>query len=310
MNAKKTSKPSVKSIKVKAKSQPINKSIEKQTKKSAITRRVIAGTIIACFLLVLANSAIWVNNTLFNSTVFSNLTKQAILSESSRNAIASELVDTALADKPVLQRTIGPTASKLISGFLGTSAVESSIGKLVTKVNTLITSKDPQNIEFELTSVKATASKLIALTGNEDVDIDKVPDTLVLLDVSNLPNFYQYSIILLWLAPISIAFASFLLIKPHFSRRRVDMQILTFQGLALIGASIVALLIGPLFRPIVLGQVNTANSKIIVQNVYDTFIATFTSQTMYLFVIGSIVALIPAAIAIYKMIMAKRRKTT
>ena len=123
MNAKKTSKPSVKSIKVKAKSQPINKSIEKQTKKSAITRRVIAGTIIACFLLVLANSAIWVNNTLFNSTVFSNLTKQAILSESSRNAIASELVDTALADKPVLQRTIGPTASKLISGFLGTSVV-------------------------------------------------------------------------------------------------------------------------------------------------------------------------------------------
>lgn len=270
--------------------------------------RVVGPVIIAAVLLLIANSALWVNNVLFNTQEFTTLTSQALLSESSRNAIAAEVVDTVLEDRPVVKRVIGEPATKLIAGLLGTNLTKSATDKLVATLQTAVTTKNPRTIEFDLTGIKSTATKLIELTG-EDSPIPEgreLPDTLVVLDANRVPNFYGYGVVFLWLAPISALIAIILLAYPHIKQKRFIMSLSALQGAALVLTGFMALLVGPLFRPPVLAQISSSNLRVVVENIYNTFIATFNSQSSWLFVAGGMLLLIPASMVVYSQLVAPR----
>jgi len=285
-----------------------NNNIKDQKVKPALSRGLIAATIIAGFLLVVANSALWVNRTLFNADTFTSISSQALLSDSSRNAIAGEVVDAALQNRPLVKNVIGDTVSKLISGLLNTNQAEAAISKVISKIHLAITSENPQNIEFDLSGIKVTAEKIITLIGKDETasNISSIPDTLVILDVSNMPKFYQFATLFLWIAPLALIGAAIILIRPHIKLRRVDMKILTLQGASILGVSLLALLVGPLFRPPLLAQVSSENLRTVTENIYNAFIATFNSQTMWLFWFGFILLLIAGGMFIYTHFIAKR----
>ena len=276
---------------------------EVQTKnpKSILSRSLIAATIIAGFLLVIANSALWVNRTLFNADTFSTIAQQSLLSESSRNAMASEIVNTALEDRPLVKNVVGDTATKLISGLLGTNQAEAGVKKVISRIHLAITSENPKNIEFDLTGIKSVIDKLITLIGKEDTAtaVNKIPDKIVILDVSNIPKLYIYGTVFLWIAPIALIGAAILLARPHVIRRRLDGKILTFQGFAVIGTSVMALLVGPLFKPPLLAQIPSSDLRVVVENVYNAFISNFNSQTMWLFDFGLAILFIAICVFIY-----------
>jgi len=274
---------------------------EVQTKKpkSILSSGLIAATIIAGFLLVIANSALWVNRTLFNANTFSTIAEQSLLSESSRNALASEVVNTALADRPLVKNVVGETATKLVSGLLGTNQAEAGVKKVISRIHLAITNENPQNIEFDLTGIKSVIDKLITLIGKDDTAtaVNKIPDKIVILDVSNIPKLYIYGTVFLWIAPIALIGAAIMLVRPHVIRRRLDAKILSFQGFAVIGTSVMALLVGPLFRPPLLAQIPSSDLQIVVANVYNAFISNFNAQTMWLFDFG--LALLSIAIFVF-----------
>lgn len=285
----------------------INLADKNEKPKSKLSRGLIAATIVAGFLLVIANSALWVNRTLFNVDTFSTIAEKSLLSESSRNALASEIVDTALADRPMVKNIAGDTITKLISGLLGSNQAEIGVKKIISRIHLAITSENPKNIEYDLTGIKSVIDKIITLIGKDESSssVSKIPDKLVILDVSNLPKLYIYGVVFLWVAPFALICAAIILVRPHIIRRRLDANILTFQGFAVVGASVMALLIGPLFRPTILAQIPTSDLRIVVQDVYDAFIANFNAQTMWLFDLGLVILAVAVIVFIYNRFIIK-----
>lgn len=275
--------------------------------KPALSRSLILVTIIAGFLLVIANSALWVNRTLFNDEVFTTITKQSLLSESSRNALAEEIVDTVLENRPLVKNIAGDTITKLISGLLNSSQAESGLKIVISSVHLAITSENPKNIEYDLVGIKNLIDRIVTVVGDEPdtSSINKIPDKIVILDVSKLPKLYVYGTIFLWVAPIALIGAVILLARPHIIRRRLDAKILTFQGFAIIGASVTALLVGPLFRPPLLAQIPDSDLRVVVDNVYNAFIENFNTQTMWLFGLGLIILSMAICSFVYYRYVAK-----
>jgi hypothetical protein len=81
---------------------------------------LILTSLIAGLLLVVANSAIWVNRQVFNTENFTNTAVSSLSSESSRQALGSRITDEVLKDYPVVKSIAGDRLSNLISGLLGT----------------------------------------------------------------------------------------------------------------------------------------------------------------------------------------------
>ncbi len=266
------------------------------------TWRIVVPIIVSAGLLLIANSAIWVNDVLFNTEKFTQITSQALLSESSRNALAGEIVDQALVDRPIVKRLVGEPATKFVSGLLGTNLAETATNKVVARLQTAVTTEDPQNIEFDLTGIKSILPKLISLAGAEESipEETKLPDTLVLLDTANIPNVYKYATVFLWLAPISAITATILLAYPHIKRRAIVVPVVAMQGFAIVLTGVSALLIGPLFRPTLLSKVSNQNIRIVVENIYNSFSDSFNAQSNWLFVLGGAFLLVAAVIPLSK----------
>lgn len=249
------------------------------------TRALVLWSIGGIFLLVVANSAWFISRNFFNEQKFSQIVTTAVLSESSRQAFATEIVDQVLAKRPVLKEIVDDSAVSLISGLLGTSRANQAVQKTVAKLNTVITSKDPQSVTFDLTRIKSISSKLIGLAtaaGREvSLDPNDLPDQIVIIDASKIPPLYNYGLAFLWLAPICFVAGLACLAWPHFKAKAVRPATILIQALAVVGGTLVALLTGPLLRPPVLAASSDQNLRAVIGNVYDAFITGFNQQTIW-----------------------------
>jgi hypothetical protein len=289
---------------VKKVTKPVAQSAPK-IKKNTAQRNFVLGTILAALLLVLANSAIWVNRTMFNTQTFTQVTSEALLSQSSRTALASDIVDTALQSQPAVRAAVAEPATNFIAGLLNTQQAQNALGKLVSKVQIIFTSERPEPVTYDLSGIKATITKLLTLANKDDaaVRVDQVPDSITIFkNIDKIPSFYRAGVILTFVAPLAFLLALFLLVWPHVTKRFKTNKLLLTQGAIITGAGLMALLLGPLFRPPVLAQVNNADLRVVVENVYNAFIATFNTQTYYLLAVGIVMMLIPLGERIYKLI--------
>lgn len=269
----------------------------------AFRYQLILTAILAGLLLVVANSAIWVNRQVFNTQNFTSTAVTAVTSDSSRQALASEIVDRALADRPVVKNVAGNTATRLVSGLLGTSQFNEALTKAVGKIQVYVTSKEQKSVSLDLSGVKNTVNTLLTIADNRGADTDQasqrvnnIPDELVLVDADNIPSFYSLGVALLWLAPLCLVLAIGLLAYPYIRHPEQYYQIALVQGVAIVGAGLLSLLVGPLFRPPALARVLSPNMRIVIGNLYDAFIATFNKQSAYLVAFGLIVMVVPLAV--------------
>lgn len=252
-------------------------------------------------LLLLANSAFWVNKVIFNTENFSQITTTSLLSQSSRDAISAEIVDQALADRPVIKNAIQEPATKFISGLLATSQVETGLQKVSSKLQIILTSQQKENVEIDLTGVKQTAAKLIDLAGKEGdtTNSDKLPDRVTLVDVSQIPDFYKLGTLFMWLGPVTLIGGLLLLAYPHIRDKKVKLDLLIPQGLIVIAGWLIGLMLGPLFRPPALSQFGNINLRTVAENLYNSFVASFNSQIQTLLILGLIMIATPLIVRAY-----------
>lgn len=267
-------------------------------------RNFIIGTIFAAVFLLLANSAVWVNRAIFDTKEFTSISTEALMSESSRQALAGEIVNKALANNPTVAAVATEPATNIIAGLLNSQQAQNAATKIIGKVQILVTSKNPESIEYDLTGIKTTVGKLLTVA-NKDQAVDKVselPDTLVIFDANKVPSIYQYGVAMTLVAPFALLAALILLIMPHVNKRYKTEKLLLLQGGVLVGTGLMALLLGPVFRPPVLAQVSNANLRVVVENFYNAFIASFNAQTMYLIYAGLILVAIPLGQRVYRIV--------
>lgn len=265
---------------------------------------LIASAIVASILLIVANSAIWVNRNLFDTNKFTNTAVASLTSEPSRRALSSEITDIAFADYPKVQALVGDRATEFISGLLGSEQAEKITTKAVSKLQVKLTSPPRENpVEINLVGLKDTLNKLIEVSGREGetkIDPNKIPDKIVLLNPDNIPNFYNAGVVLGWLSPLLVLLSIALLAWPYFKKREIYTRILALQGSILLLFGLLALAIGPLFKPMLISNVDSTNLRIVVGNLYDAFIASFNSQTLFLVFAGLISILASASIHAYR----------
>jgi hypothetical protein len=253
------------------------------------------GTIAAALLLVLANSAWWVHRAFFDTATFTATTKAAVLSESSRDAIAGRIIDQVLQKRPQLKEVIDEPATKIISGVLNSKLAGSAVDTVTGRAQIALTSPHPTSIEFDLTGIKSTLQRVVDLSGKTETKVDPndIPDRIVLLDQSKIPPVYQIGVALQWAAPLALIGALVLLAWPY--RRRRDRshpwQPLGKQGLVIAAGGTLALLAGPLLKPLVLGAVATADGRTVVENVFTAFQSSYNGQMFILIALGAVMAL-------------------
>lgn len=246
--------------------------------------------ILAGMLLVISNSAVWVNNYIFNEYNFSQVVSTSLTSESSRQAIAEGVTDKVFQDRPVLKRVAGNVSTNIISGLLNTSQADTAIQEVTRRLNVVVTSSSRDPVVIDLSGVKNILTQLVdvsASLGREpQVDPSTIPNEITVLERNALPNFYKWGVAFLWIAPIAFVGALAALAYPYFKHREFTRIIIVMQGACITAVGLFALLVGPLFRPPLLSNLKTSSGRVVVGNLYDAFIATFNAQTRILIGVG------------------------
>lgn len=261
---------------------------------------IITG-IVAGILIVIANSAIWANRYIVDTNNFTTTAVTSITSESSTDALATEIVDTALADYPAIKSVVDDTAINFISGLLGSGRMEKALTGVVSRLQVFLTSPQKPPVVINLEGAKDTVTKLITLSGREGetkFDPNKIPDEITVFDPSKYPNVYQYTVALTWISPLAAIGAVALLAWPYVKSRKDYREIMIIQGACIALAGLFALLIGPLFKPLALGNIQSSNMRVVVGNLYDAFINTFNMQTGYVISLGIIVVIVSVGIGV------------
>lgn len=250
----------------------------------------------AGILLFLAESAFWVNRTVFDQATFTNITTTALLSQSSRDALATAIVDKALADRPVLQRTVGDRATRLVSSLLGSDLSNQAVTALSNRTYAYVTAANRQDIKLDLTAVKAPVSKIVDLvedSGREvNIDPNRIPDEIVLISSATFPDLSGTVQRMLWLGPLLwfgmlAAFTAYIYIGRRDYARRVYFACLTVAIVAVIG-----LLLYPFVPPPVAAAVPNIELRPVVTNLTSGFLAPFKTQMWWLLGIAAVVALL------------------
>jgi hypothetical protein len=261
-------------------------------------KKIIWFSLLAGVLLLITNSAVWVNRQIFNTDNFTHTVTTSITSESSRTAIAQNITDKIFTDRPIAQRIAGDFSTKIIGGLLDTDQFNNVLTVAVQRMQVYVTSDNQEDVTIELGSVKDVITQLTAVSetlGREaKVNPDNIPDQIVLIEEEDVPDLYSASVVMLWLAPISLVASLILLAYPYFKKWQVPKKILLVQGVLITLVSLLGYLVGPMFKPPVLSQIKY-ESRTVVGNLFDAFIATFNSQTVFLTLIGVLLALIGTA---------------
>jgi hypothetical protein len=259
-------------------------------------RKTIILSIVACFLLLISNTAIWMNNQVFDSQAFTNTVTTSLTSESSRTAMSQEITDRIFQDRPIVKRVAGDFSTKIISGLLATDQFRNVLTPAVERIQAYATSSNQEDVVIELAGIKDVIVRITNIAENAgrevNVEPENIPDQITLLEANNVPDLYKIGVVFLWLAPVSFLIAILLLAYPYFKHLNDNKKTVALQGSIITLFGLLGLLVGPLFKPPVLANVSGPNGRVIIGNLYDAFISTFNSQTILLALVGVLMILI------------------
>jgi hypothetical protein len=248
--------------------------------------------IFAALFLLLAQSSFWVKNTIFDKKTFTTIALTTIQEEENRNAIASTVVDTALADRPVLMRVAGDRATSLLSGLLVSDLGTNALNRVINSLYSYMLKADRQDIAINLESVKTPLVTLTTLAENSgrpiDFEPENIPDSIVLLEKDALPNLsttYRAVIWLsplLWLTAISL-FATYVYLGAKEYAKRVYIAYGAIVVVALVGLST-----GPFLPPSIAAMVQDTNAQVLAASFTTAFLEPFMAQMWQMLAIATV----------------------
>ncbi|MCA9343142.1 hypothetical protein KC950_03985 [Candidatus Saccharibacteria bacterium] len=255
-----------------------------QTK--SVLGKVVSITVLvfAVIFLFLAQSAYWINHTVFNQDSFTNITTTALQQESSRDAISQVIVNNALQDRPVLQRVVGERAQSLISGLLASDLSAQAINALTSKTYQYATSSDRQDISINLASIKDPLSNVLAISQNEQTTerISNLPDEITLLKRDEFPNLSGFVVAMLWLAPLLWLVTLLLFTVYVLLDRKEYAKKVYFAGVAIIGVGIFGYLTSPYVPSPIAASIPTIEIRPLAQNLLTGYLNPFRSQMVFM----------------------------
>lgn len=254
-------------------------------------------------LLLIAMTAFWLQSTLFDTTRFTSIAREAVTSQSSRDSIARKAVETSLADRPLIRATLGPKLEKTVSNVLGSEFADRTFMNVIEKMQLLLTTPRHDPIVIDLTSIKAIAQRAQNVTDNakvDSIDIENVPDSIMIIDTAKIPNLYQYSVWVLWTGPIALIVAALLsFFWIYRGGRAFYLYRLTIIAGVFVITGVLAALVGPLVRPAALSIAPDVSTQTLLGNVYNGFIGPFTNLACMVAISALVVGLFALLIGFF-----------
>ncbi len=196
--------------------------------------------------LFLAESAYWINHTIFSKQSFTSITTTALQREDSREAIASSIVHKTLEDRPIVQRLIGERAISFTTGLLGSDVSTQAIQTVTDKTYGYVTSPTREDIKLDLTTVNTALDTLISLAetqgkGDRLVAVEStIPQDIVLVESQTFPDVSGVVKTMLWVGPVLwLAFiasaGTYVYLGRREYARRVYTLVFVIMAVALLG---------------------------------------------------------------------------
>jgi hypothetical protein len=256
----------------------------------------------AALILFLAQSAYWVNHTIFNRANFTHIATASLLSESSRDAIATTVVDKSLEHRPLIKKAVGKEAVSLTSGLLGSDLSSQALSALSDRTYAYTTAKDRQDIKFDLTSIKKPLASVVSVAEDNsihDVSGDKltsvqgqIPDEITLVKSDSFPNLAGLVSFMLWVGPV-LWLSSLMLfgLFVYLGRGAYAKRVYTV-GLAVITVAALGILTIPLVPAPIAAAIPIIELRPVVANLTSGFLAPFKTQLYDMLVCALIVLLV------------------
>lgn len=250
--------------------------------------------IVACVSLFFAQSSKWINNVVFDQQTFTDITTETLMKEQNRRAIARSVIDEAFRNRPLADKLIGDRSVSYISELLGSELSSRAVSRVASAGYAYLTSSDKQDIAIDLTAIKTPVSIFVSVMENNNresrVDPSILPDSVVLISSSELPEVYKFISgvvvfgVFYWLLTI-MSLAMFVYIN-----RKNLVRSLYIIGMSVIGVSVLAIFTGPFVPSIIASFINNINLRIVVVDLASVYLQPFIRQ-MYTTILLSLIAL-------------------
>lgn len=264
-------------------------------KSEKTNRYVIIGTaIVATLLLLGANFSFFYSHYIYNSDRFAVIATRAFQSEEVRTMIASELLNEVLEGKPILRQLAGGAIESGISGMLESPLVGSVFQESIGVIHRVLVSKVVEDVVISLVSLKEFITPLLTAVSEQLGEESRlsavdIPDEVVILKGSRLPQFVRFNSFVLWAGPVAgiLAVATYALL--YFLFVKLRGLTLTSIGLSITIGSVILIILTWMFNPAVTSSYSDANVRILVGSVYHEFSIVFIVQTFFLFIVGGLI---------------------
>ena len=257
-------------------------------------------------LLLVSLASFWIRTTIFDTATFTRVATDSIAQQSSRDAIGRLVTNRALEQYPTINALAGDRLAASVSSLLASDLAARSITTVVSSAQSLLVSPAKPPIEIDLRGIKTTIVTLQSAAGDNSavgrIDSTQLPDTVTLIDTSGLPNFYNVTIVLLWLGPLTLLSAIILsviwILKAGTGT--IARRILIMLGLYA-ATGLVARAAGPIIEPVFISIARDADSQSLLGALYSGFIAPFNTAAVLLAVVaGSLFVLLFVAQFLYR----------
>lgn len=237
-------------------------------------------------LVLVSLTSFWLQSTIFDTDNFTAMTTQAVGKESSRRSIGELVAGRIFEKTPTLRTVFSDRLAEHIAGTLDTDRAKSSIDRLARESQLLVTSPQREPVTIDLTGIKTSIASAQSLTGrtedNARINVDNIPDEVVLIDTAELPSIHQQAVMVVWAGPLSlmlaIGLAIWWVLRASYRQARLFRIKIVLLSVAL--GSLFAITLGPLVEPPFIALGRDAPSQTLMRNVYEAFMSPFYRQAI------------------------------
>ncbi len=262
------------------------------------TKRSIGVILLVLGLLsfFMAQSATWVNRTIFDQKTFMSTIQSVLKTEESRQAMATTIVGASFKEYPLAEQVVGDQVTGMVVGLLDSKVAAKVTSTVTNQAYAYLTSPNQEDVVLKVTPIKNTLVSIVTIAETNGRDIayspESIPDAIILIPAQAIPDISQYirsSVIgagLLWMLTAGLLVGYVLLFRREWVRRTYAV------GWSVIGVSLLGMLAGPLLPATIARFVSTISVRGLVEDVSRAFVGHFVWQLFITIIITLFVLLV------------------
>jgi hypothetical protein len=256
--------------------------------KSSIAVSSTLGIIVSVVFIWIFAFSIWYSNNILNEEKFVSNTTKVLQSESVRNNISTEIIDTIKLKRPIIGSIGEPLLTKVVAGVLGSNLFAKVNTKIAQEIHLQLTTSNPRALTVDLKTTKDFLGPFVEIADPEL--LSNIPDQIVIVKRNQIPSLYKFGTYLTVLAPILLIIAVIILglVWRNVTDKRSYIGILSLSFAA---SGLLVFFLVPALGNYFAAQADNVNTASIISQIYLVFTNPISQFAKILLAFGVLVAL-------------------